>query len=85
MSQEPSSAADHSFHVVSHNWIKMVGWLHKTSFHVYCIVREATVGEVLYWETKRGNAKDSIQRDVTAIKHFFKKNLAAAATPCRKA
>ena len=60
MSQEPSSAADHRFHVVSHNWIKMVGWLHKTSFHVYCIVQEATVGEVLDWETKRGPPTEAV-------------------------
>lgn len=49
---------------------------------MYHIIRETTVGEVLDWETEQGNAKDSTQKDVMAI---FKKNLAAAATPCRKA
>ena len=63
----------------------MVGWLHETSFHMYRIVWESTVREVLDWETDRGNAKDSTQKDVKAIKHLFKKNPAAAATPCCKA
>ncbi len=63
----------------------MAGWLCKTSFHMYCVVWEVTVGEVRDWVTEQGNAKDSTQKNVTAIKHFFKKNLAGAATPCRKA